>query len=113
MDQKEEAITRHLSKISMVAQMAKKIDKIKEMSQDEPRGRGKQSQQKEFNSRMSRALAVDLKSTLIYRFSDFLFSALSFFFTVIWPKSPGEIHLMEQSRDGKMTAVPSKKSLLL
>ena len=34
---REEAITRYLSKISMVAQMAKKIDKIKEMSQDEPR----------------------------------------------------------------------------
>ena len=40
MDQKEEAITRHLSKISMVAQMAKKIDKIKEMSHDEPREKG-------------------------------------------------------------------------
>ena len=37
----------------------------------------------------------------------------SLFFSLSGPKSPGEIHLMEQSRDGKMTAVPSKKSLLL
>ena len=41
------------------------------------------------------------------------FFSLFFFVSLSGPKSPGEIHLMEQSRDGKMTAVPSKKSLLL
>ena len=41
------------------------------------------------------------------------FSLFFFFVSLSGPKSPGEIHLMEQSRDGKMTAVPSKKSLLL